>query len=30
MSILHSVVNKALKSGKRVYDPQNPMDYAAV
>ena len=30
MSILHSVVNKALKSGKRVYDPQKPMDYAAV
>lgn len=26
---IHSVVNRALKSGKRVYDPLNPMDYPA-
>jgi len=29
MSIIHSIVNNALKSGKRVYDPQNPTDYPA-
>lgn len=29
MSIIHSVVNRTLKKNKRVYDPQNPMDYPA-
>lgn len=30
MSLIHSIVNYALKSGRRIYDPNNPMDYRAV
>lgn len=29
MSLIHSIVNICLRSGKRVYDPQNPTDYPA-
>lgn len=29
MSLIHSIVNICLKAGKRVYDPQNPMNYPA-
>lgn len=30
MSILHSIINYNLMASKRIYDPKNPMDYAAV
>ena len=29
MSLMHSIVNAALKRGKRIYDPNNPADYPA-
>ncbi len=29
MSIMHSIVNRALKKNKRIYDSKNPMDYPA-
>lgn len=29
MSLMHCIVNRALKGGKRVYDPGSPLDYPA-
>lgn len=29
MSVFHSIINRALMSNKRIYDPKNPMDYPA-